>query len=81
MSKLGHKLGKWAKNNFSPKSWLKGKGIIGFYNPIMKVRRDAKKLYNGFERGTYKRYLGANSAQGVYNVSGTSTPSRISELM
>lgn len=52
------KLKKIAKNNFSWDSWQKGKGIIGHYNPFMKIYRDTKKVRNGFQRGSYGRALG-----------------------
>lgn len=79
---LSRKLKKIVKNNFSPDSWMRGKGIIGHYNPIVKLYRDGKKIAHGVKRGTYKRYIpfSSHSAQSVYS-SSTFEPKRISELM
>ena len=49
-SKPFKKIKKAVKNNFSWRSWKKGKGLIGWYNPAMKVRRDFLKIRNGLRK-------------------------------
>lgn len=49
-SKPFKKIKKAVKNNFSWRSWKKGKGLIGFYNPAMKIRRDFIKVRNGLRK-------------------------------
>lgn len=70
------------KRNFSWDSWKRGKGVIGHWNPAIKMYKDFKKFSHGFKSKAYGNQVGKFFSMGnrsdtssVYSTSSTSARS------